>query len=139
MNTQRVSIGMKRTFLALLIGAVVFGSIYGLAASLGVSSKTLGAGNVSVAACQSGTLTASYATAYDSTIPGYKVGVTTVTGLQSGCYTMSFKITLVNTSNTSLAEVTGTTPSSGTSFTADFTTNNVAAANVTGVHVVITG
>ena len=96
-------------------------------------------GNVSVAACQSGTLTAAYATAYDSTIPGYKVGIATITGLQSGCYTMSFKVTLVNTSNTSLAEVTGTTPGSGTSFTADFTTNNVAAANVTGVHVVITG
>ena len=39
----------------------------------------------------------------------------------------------------SLGEITGTTPSSGTTITADFTTNNVLAANVTGVHLLITG
>src|SRR5437870_12113341 len=104
--------------MALVIGAVVFGAIYGLAASLNVSSKTLGAGNSSVAACQSATLTASYATAYDSTIPGYKVGVVTVSGLQSTCYSMAFKVALVNSSNSSLGEVSGTAPASGTSFTA---------------------
>ena len=95
-----------------MIFFLVFGSIYGLAASLGVSSKTLGAGNTSVAACQAGTLTAQYATAYDSTIPGYKVGVVTVTGLQAGCYSMSFRVTLTGpgASNTSLAEVTGLKP-----------------------------
>ena len=132
---------MKRTALALLVGAVVFSSIYAMAASLGVSSKTLGAGNTSVAACQAGTLTANYATSYDSTIPAYKVGVVTVTGLQAGCYSMAFKVTLTGpgASNASLAEVTGTTPSSGAQFTADFSTSNVPVANVTGVHVVVTG
>jgi len=130
---------MRRAIVALLVGAAVFGGIYGLAASLNVSAKSLGAGNTSVAACQAGTLTASYATAYSSTIPGYGVGVVTVNGLASTCYSMSFRVTLVNASNVSLGEISGTTPSSGTSFTGDFTSQNVPAANVTGVHVVITG
>jgi hypothetical protein len=130
---------MRRAVVALLIGAAVFGGIYGLASSLNVSAKSLGAGNSAVAACQSGTLTASYATSYSSTIPGYQVGVVTVNGLASTCYSMAFKVELVNSSNASLGEVTGTTPSTGTSFTADFTSANVPAANVAGVHMVITG
>ena len=130
---------MRRAILALAIGAAVFGGIYGLASSLNVSAKTLGAGNSAVAACQAGTLTASYATSYSSTIPGYQVGVVTVSGLASTCYSMAFKVELVNSSNVSLGEVSGTTPSAGTSFTADFTSSNVPASSVTGVHVVVTG
>jgi hypothetical protein len=129
--------------IAACVGAVVFGSIYGLAASLGVSSQKLGAGDSAVAACQSATLTAGYATAYDSGIPGYKVGVVTVSGLDTtsatNCASKAFKVTLTNTANASLAEVTGTTPASGTTFTADFTASGVPAAATTGVHVVISG
>jgi hypothetical protein len=134
---------VRRTALALLVGGIVFSTVYGFAASLGVGSKTLGAGNSAVAACQSTTLTASYATAYDSSIPGYKIGVVTVNGLDTtsgtNCASKSFRVTLTNASNTSLAEVTGTTPASGTSFTADFTSSGVSASSVTGVHVVISG
>lgn len=134
---------MKRLAVALLVGGVVFAGTYGLAASLGVSSQRLGAGTSAVAACQAATLTASYATIYDSGIPGYKVGVVTVSGLDTtsatNCASKAFKVTLTNAANASLGEVTGTTPASGTTFTADFTASNVAAANVTGVHVVITG
>jgi hypothetical protein len=120
---------MRRIAVALLVAGVVFGAVYGLAASLGVSSKSLGAGNSAVAACQSGTLTASY--------------VVTVTGLDTtsptNCASKAFRITLTNSSNASLGEVTGTTPASGTSFTADFSSSNVLASNVTGVHLVISG
>ena len=134
---------MRRVVVAVLVGAVVFVTVYGFAASLGVSSKSLGAGNSAVAACQAGTLTASYAVSYDSTLPGYKVGVATVTGLDTtsptNCASKAFRITLTNSSNTSLAEVTGTTPASGTSFTADFSSSGVLASNVTGVHLVIAG
>src|SRR5437870_12511482 len=131
---------MRRIAVALLVAGVVFGAVYGLAASLGVSSRSLGAGNSAVAACQGATLTASYAVAYDSTLPGYKVGIVTVNGLDTTagkCPSKAFKITLTNSSNTSLGEVTGTTPSSGTSFTADLTSPNVSAAAVADVHVVI--
>lgn len=133
---------MKRALTALLVGAVVFATVYGFAASLSVSSSSLGAGTTAVAACQSTALTATYAVAYDSAIPAYKVGILTVTGLDTTagkCPSKAFKITLTNSSSTSLGEVTGTTPSSGTSFTADFTASNVSAAAVTNVHVVISG
>jgi len=130
---------MKRFVLALTIAGLIFGGVYGLAASLSVSTQTLGAGNTSVAACQVGTLTASYATSYSSSGPGYQVGVVTVSGLQSGCFSKAFKVALTNSGNTSLGEVTGTAPSSGTTFTADFTSSNVLATNVAGIHVTITG
>jgi len=133
---------MKRGLIALLAGLVVFATVYGFAASLSVTSSSLGAGTSVVAGCQSTALTATYAVAYDSTIPAYKIGVLTVTGLDTGagkCPSKAFKITLTNSSNTSLGEVTGTTPASGTTFTADFTSANVSAANVTNVHVVISG
>jgi hypothetical protein len=49
-------------------------------------------------------------------------------------------VTLVNASNTSLGEVTGTTPGALGNFSAgDFTSSNVPAATVTGIHVTITG
>lgn len=133
---------MKRALIAGLAGLVVFATVYGFAASLSVSAASLGAGTSAVAACQSATLTASYAVAYDSSIPAYKVGVVTVTGLDTGagkCPSKSFKITLTNGANNSLGEVTGTTPASGTSFTADFTSANVSASAVSNVHVVISG
>jgi hypothetical protein len=135
---------MKRALTALLAGIVVFATVYGFAASLSVSSSSLGAGTTSVAACQNATLTASYAVSYDSSIPAYKVGVVTVTGLDTTagkCPSKAFKVTLTGpgASNASLGEVTGTTPGSGTSFTADFTSSNVSAASVTNIHVVISG
>ncbi|MEP7060636.1 MAG: hypothetical protein ABI828_07880 [Actinomycetota bacterium] len=135
---------MKRTLTALLAGIVVFATVYGFAASLSVSASSLGAGTSAVAACQSATLTASYAVAYDSSIPAYKVGVVTVSGLDTGagkCPSKAFKVTLTGpgASNASLGEVTGTTPSSGTTFTADFTSSNVSAASITNIHVVISG
>jgi hypothetical protein len=135
---------VKRFLIAIFVGTLVFGTVYGFAASLGVSSSSLGAGTSSVAACQSGALTASYAVAYDSSIPAYKVGVVTVSGLDTSaghCATKSYKVTLTGpgASNASLAEVTGTTPGSGTTFSPDFTSSNVNAASVTGIHVVISG
>jgi hypothetical protein len=133
---------MKRFVVALFAGGTIFGGVYGLAASMGVSSETLGAGTAAGAACQSTTLTPSYATAYDASIPGYKVGVVTVNGLDTTagkCASKSFKITLVNASNATLGEATGSTPASGTSFTADFTSGGISASSVSGIHVLITG
>lgn|SRR5437016_5166041 len=133
---------MKRALTALLVGAAVFAGVYGFAASLSVSSASLGAGTSSISACQSATLTASYAVSYDSTIPAYKVGVVTVSGLDTTaghCASKSFKVTLTNSSSTSLGEVTGTTPSSGTTFTADFSSQGVSASAVANIHIVISG
>ena len=52
---------MKRLLLALGIGAVVFGGVFGLAASFGVNTDSLGGGSTAVAACQTTPVQVSYA------------------------------------------------------------------------------
>jgi hypothetical protein len=129
---------VKRILLILAAGLIAFGSMYGLAASLNLTSDSLGAGTATVAACQSATLNATYSTTYSATAPGYTVGTVTVTGLASTCYGMPYKITLSGAAGASLGEATGTTPNSGTSFAATFSPA-VNAASVTGVNLVISG
>ena len=60
---------MKRMAITLIIGVAVFATVYGFAASLGVSSDTLGAGNSAVAACQAGVLSVSYSPTYNAGAP----------------------------------------------------------------------
>lgn len=127
---------MKRILIAMLAGISVFGAVLGFAAALNLTTDTLGAANATVAACQAGALNAAYAPTYSAGTPGYQVTTVTITGLAAGCYSKSYRITLSGAANASLGEATGTTPSSGTSFTAAFT---VSAASVTGVSVVIEG
>ena len=129
---------MKRALIAAIVGIMTFGAVYGLAASLNVASDGLGAGDVTVAACQAGTLTATYTSTYSAATPGYTVGTVTVTGLAATCYSKAYKITLAGAAGASLGEATGTTPSSGTSFAATFSPV-VNAASVTSVGVVISG
>jgi hypothetical protein len=128
---------MKRILAAILAGLFTFAGVYGLAASLNLTTDSLGSGTATVAACQAGTLDATYTTTYSATTPGYTLGTVTVTGLASTCYGMAYKVTLSGSGNASLGEATGTTPSSGTSFAATF--SGVSAASVTGISVVISG
>jgi hypothetical protein len=117
-------------------GVVIFGAVTGFAATLSVSSKTLGSGNASVSSCNSAA-TVTYTTAYSASLPGYKVATAPVT-TAAACNGFAYKVTLTGTGNASLAEVTGALDASGNA-TPDFTASNIAAANVTGVSVVITG
>jgi hypothetical protein len=129
---------MKRIIGAAAAGVVAFSGIYALAASLNVTSNTLGAGTSVVAACQAAALNASYTPlSYSTSVPGYTAATVTVSGLASTCYSLPYRVTLYGSGNTSLGEATGTTPSSGTSFAASFTA--VSAASVTGVAIVIGG
>ena len=127
----------KKLAVALAGGATVFGGVYGLAASLSLTSDSLGAGQAVVAACQSTALNATYTSTYSATVPGYQVTTVTLTGLTSTCYSKAYKITLSGASGTSLGEATGTAPASGTTIAATFT--GVSAASVTGVAAVISG
>jgi hypothetical protein len=147
--TKRFVFGLVRRKLALasVAGALMFVSVYAFAASLNVSSQTLGAGNSVVASCipsPANSVTISYQTTYDSTIPGYRVSQVTINGVLPACANKNVAVTLTNASNVSLGEVTTTlgasppssvaiaVPASGAPFP-------VSAANVTGVHVVIAG
>ena len=117
---------------------LTFGGVYGLAASLNLTTDSLGAAQTTVAACQAGALNATYTTSYSAGTPGYTVGTVTVTGLAATCYAKAYKVTLSGAGNASLGEATGTTPSSWTSFAATFSPA-VGAAPVTGIGVVISG
>lgn len=128
--------GAKRFLVPAVAGVITFGAVTAFAASLNVTSKTLGSGNATVNGCNA-TAAVTYNTAYSATLPGYKVTTAPVT-TAVGCATMAYKVTLTGTSNASLAEVTGTLDSSGAA-NPDFTSNNIAASAVTGVSVVITG
>ena len=128
--------GFARFALPAVVGVVVFGSVTAFAASLSVTSKTLGSGNATVASCNA-SVSVSYNTAYASTIPGYKVTTAPVTSAV-GCATMAYKVTLTGAASASLAEISGTLDASGNA-SPDFTASNVSAALVTGVSVAITG
>lgn len=127
----------RRVVITAVVAATVFGGVYGLAASLGLTSDSLGAGQTVVAACQAATMDAQYTPAYSSTVPGYTVSTVTITGLANTCYSKAYRVTLSGASNTSLGEATGTTPATGTSFSVTFSAVN--AASITGVAVVISG
>ncbi len=129
---------MKRILFVALAGLFTFGGVYGLAASLNLTSDGLGAATQTVAGCQAGTLTATYTSSYSATAPGYTVATVTVTGLTSTCYSKAYRITLTGAANASLGEATGTTPATGTSFAATFSPA-VSATSITGVSVVISG
>jgi hypothetical protein len=128
-----------RRVIAAIVGATLtFSVVYGLAASLNLTTNDLGAATSTVAACQAAALNATYTSAYSATAPGYTVGTVTVTGLAATCYSKAYRITLSGAASASLGEATGTTPSSGTSFSATFSPA-VAAASITGISVVIGG
>jgi hypothetical protein len=128
--------GVARFAIPVVVGVVVFGGVTAFAATLSVSSKSLGSGNATVASCNAAA-TVSYTTAYASALPGYKVATTPVT-TAVGCATMAYKVTLTGSGNTSLGEQTGVLDASGNA-SPDFSASSIAAANVTGVSVVVTG
>jgi anti-sigma-K factor RskA len=128
----------RRYAIAATAAFAVLAATLGLAASLNLTTDTLGAGQSVVAACQTGTLNVVYTPSYSTTSGKYVVGTVTVNGLQSGCYGKSFRVSLFGSGNTSLGEATGTTPTTGSSFTATFSPA-VDAASVTGVALVIEG
>ena len=132
---------MKRAMIALASAILVFATVYGFAASLTVTSASLGAGTSAVAACQATALNVTYTPSYSSSIPGYESTTVTVNGLDETapkCGGKAIRVTLANGANTSLGEQTATLPT-GVATTQAFTFTGVSAANVFGVHVVISG
>jgi hypothetical protein len=131
-NTKRAT----KLVLAAVIASIVFAGVYGFAASLGLSSSGLGAGNAVVAACGTG-IQAAYTTAYSATLPGYSVSQVNLSSIPAACLSKSYRIQLTGAAGAAVgAEMTGTLPASGT--TANISTSgNVDASLVTGISVVI--
>ena len=136
MRNIRNATRTTKLVVAAVVSCIVFAGVYGFAASLGLSSSGLGAGNAVVAACGSG-ITASYTTAYSATLPGYSVSQVNLASIPAGCLNKSVKIQLTGAGGAAIgSEATGTLPSSGTTASIN-TTGNVDASQVTGISVVV--
>jgi hypothetical protein len=131
-NTTRTT----KLVLAAVVASIVFAGVYGFAASLGLTSSGLGAGNAVVASCGTG-INAAYTTAYSSSLPGYSVSQVNLTSIPAACLSKSYRIQLTGAAGATVgAEMTGTLPASGT--TANISTSgNVDASAVTGISVVV--
>ena len=136
MSKIRYSTRTTKLVLAAVVASIVFAGVYGFAASLGLGSSGLGAGNAVVASCGTG-IQAAYSTAYSATLPGYSVSQVNLSSIPAGCLSKSYRVQLTGAGGAAVgAEVTGTLPASGTTATVT-TTGNVDASAVTGISVVI--
>src|SRR4051812_39005973 len=136
----------RRVLLALVVGITVFGAVFGFAATLNVGAAALSAGNATVSSCDSDGVNATYALAYDATLPGYKIATVVVNGLNAACAGKSVTVNLTDAGSNSLANATKTYGGSGTTLTftagagGDFApTTPVQASNVANVNTVING
>lgn len=130
---------MKKYLLPVGAGVAVFGSVTAFAATLTVNSSGLGAGNATVASCNSAAAV-TYATTPTTNTKTYDVTTASVTtsGTGAGCANMAFRVTLLGASNASLGEKTGTFDGTGAG-SVDFTSLAVPASDVAGVAVIVTG
>ena len=130
---------MKRIALAVAVGTTAFGSIYGLAASLGVTTMSLGSGSATVAACQN-SLNVTYAPTFTATgTAGFTATNVVLNAVTAAC---SGKDAIVTLSGPSAPEeVTVTIPTITGTNTANVNVPfpTVLASEVTGVHVLIAG
>jgi hypothetical protein len=122
--------------LGAVVASIVFAGVYGFAASLGLTSSGLGAGNAVVASCGTG-INAAYTTAYSASLPGYSVSQVNLTSIPAACLTKAYRIQLTGAAGATVGtEMTGTLPASGT--TANISTSgNVDASAVIGISVVV--
>ena len=136
MRKFRYTSRTTKLVLAAVVASIVFAGVYGFAASLGLTSSGLGAGNAVVASCGTG-INAAYTTAYSSSLPGYSVSQVNLTSIPAACLSKAYRIQLTGAAGATVgAEMTGTLPASGT--TANISTSgNVDASAVTGISVVV--
>jgi hypothetical protein len=139
---MRFILGLTKTSklaLAVVASLTVFASVYGFAASMGISTSGLGADNKVVAACGSG-MAFAYTTAYSAAQPGYAVNGISLTNIPAGCLNKSLAVTFSDGSNVVLgSQVTATLPSTGTTSSVSITpaTNDIDASKVVNVSVVV--
>jgi hypothetical protein len=129
----------KRLIIATLIGITVFAIVFAVAASLTVTSSSLGAGTGTVASCDTDGVTTSFDTAYSQAAAGYRVTTVHVAGIATpACAGLTMKVTLIGAADLSLGEQTVTlaTPVADPT-NVDFSGSNVLASAVLKVSVVI--
>ena len=131
----------KRIGLSIAVGVAVFSMVFAVAASLGVTAGTLGAGTTDVTSCDADGVTTNYTTSYSQTAAGYTVGNVSVAGITTpACGGKSMKVTLLSAAGASLGEQTLTLPATVASPTnLDFSAAGILASLISKVAVVISG
>jgi hypothetical protein len=128
---------VKKYLLPLGAGVVVFGVVTAFAASLGVTSSSLGAGNATVASCNDNA-----AVSYTTTGSKVATAVVTISGSQAtgACDGKTAQVTITGTGTGLPASATAAVGSTTTNIaTVNLASANADAHDVTGVSVVITG
>jgi hypothetical protein len=135
---------VKKYLIPVVAGMAVFGSVTAFAATLNVTSSSLGSGNATVAACNSAA-SVNYTAGFATTPHVYQVASTTVTTpgpvgpAAAVCAGKTYKVTFLDLSNAPVGtEVTGTIGTDGTD-TTSVVSQAIAASAVANVAVVITG
>lgn len=126
----------RKPILSLVTGAIAFSTAIAFAASLTVSSTSLGAGNAAVASCDTDGIAVAYSPTYDAALPGFKVSSVSLSNIAAGCAGRTVNVEVVNGSNVSLANGSLTIAGTTASVTLSASPN---AADVANVHAVIAG
>ena len=136
MHSIRNATRTTKMIVAAVAAFIVFASVYGFAASLGLSSTGLGAGSSVVSACGSG-IQAAYTTAYASSISGYSVSQVNLSSIPAGCLNKAYKIQLTGAGGAAVgSEMSGNLPAAGSTATVA-TAGTPDAGLVTGISVVV--
>lgn len=133
----------KKLLVGAVLGAAVFGAVFASAASLTVSTETLGAGGTSVASCDADGVKVTYTTSYDGTLKGYEVDTVTISKIADACEGMAYKVQATRTDGTNVEVDSGVlalTGSTENDKTAAVTPDTALdASKVDGVYIVISG
>ncbi|HLY95422.1 MAG TPA: hypothetical protein VKP14_11310 [Gaiellaceae bacterium] len=129
---------MKRILIAVVAGLVVFGGTFAFADGLGgVATGAVGDSATVVASCDTDGVTANFgAPNWDATNKRYGVSTLNVASINAACSGDIIKVTLKDSSGSSLGEATGTVAAGAASLT--FSASASASA-VAGIDVVIAG
>jgi hypothetical protein len=133
----------KRMLIALLVGGAVFGAAIGLAASLDVSSRSLGAGDAVVASCDTNGIQTSFGLTYNNTTTQYVVTNVNLNGVSGACSQKTIQIALtdggVKIGETFQVAPNLPDPAQSYSFSVPMAAPHAAASDVDDIHVVIGG
>lgn len=128
----------KKLLVGLTMGGVVFAGSFAMAANLGVTSNTLGAGSADVISCDSDGVTTGYSPSFNNTTAKFEFSAVSVTGVATACAGKTMTVYVTNQSgSTTLANGSLTVGSSGTE---SVTLSGAVDANLADyIHVMING
>lgn len=130
MKISNFMLGKRRYVAAAMVAATLGSGAYAFAASLNVTTNTLGSGSATVG--NNCALTTSYTASYSNNT--YDLHTIAVKGTGTDCATAGYRVTVSNSAGASLEEWNGTLAADGTAIlTAASTVDTAAIVAVTAV------